>query len=84
MELTSAFLESVCGFPQSSIEWANCYLSKCFSNLPSETKEPTADSNLTSLFMQTSVPYDYDNDDAHHSDIPDDGSNDEADGHDAV
>lgn len=48
-----------------SIERANSYLSECFSDFPSKTGEPTADSNLASLVKQTSVPYDCAGNNAH-------------------
>ncbi|KAE9389207.1 hypothetical protein BT96DRAFT_1003463 [Gymnopus androsaceus JB14] len=58
----------------------NHYLSQCFSDLPSQTEEPNTDSNLASLFTQSSAPFDYDSDDARHGDFPDDGHNDAGDG----
>ncbi|KAE9396228.1 hypothetical protein BT96DRAFT_1021495 [Gymnopus androsaceus JB14] len=54
------------------------FLESCFSDLHSQTKEPTANSKLASLFTQSSVPFDYNSNDARHGDIPDDGDdNDE-------
>ncbi|KAE9386530.1 hypothetical protein BT96DRAFT_1006002 [Gymnopus androsaceus JB14] len=53
---------------------------QCFSDLPSQTEEPNTDSNLASLFTQSSAPFDYNSDDARHGDFPDDGHNDAGDG----